>query len=528
MAGITPGSLPGPADRIKEEFEAQEESLDPEGSSSTFNTVYIKEEPNIKEEPEGYGQVNESVPVDTGQYCSERGLELHPSKRRYNIKVEPEEHNHNLNFTQIDTGQNYSGRLQHDSSNCGDETTPSTFSDDTSLPYGHRHPTETSGSGILPTPKQLPANAIDSHCLLRLQPASGHPNLIQGQQCIVDPRNLYTRKDKREEALVPVNSTESDEDYSDDDEYEESDDEHEILITDSDSDDIEVLGTHYPIDSQHFTTEPPYKKLREAELVTLDYSDDSPDELPDGSFVPTTIWKRRKNSCVPQSLKALSFKHPHHKEGKNADGEISKETRGAIIALHYEGLSNGEVARWTGMTKPTVVKWIKYYEENGTTEDEYDLPIPKRSEENQQKGISNMSDENKQSDTMQGKNNNETSLETRGAIIALHHFGLTNAEVARRTGVTKPTVANWIKRYKTTGTTVDQPRMGRPRCTTSQQDEAIAAAVEANPFSSAVEIQKQLNIPCALQTIRNRLMAKQRQGCTTAEKQEQNNQIAEQ
>lgn len=68
----------------------------------------------------------------------------------------------------------------------------------------------------------------------------------------------------------------------------------------------------------------------------------------------------------------------------------------------------------------------------------------------------------------------KSSANTRAAIIALHDVDFSNGEIARQVGVSKPTVARWIERHVETGDTLHKCGVGRPRCTTPAQDNAIA------------------------------------------------------
>jgi transposase len=56
------------------------------------------------------------------------------------------------------------------------------------------------------------------------------------------------------------------------------------------------------------------------------------------------------------------------------------------------------------------------------------------------------------------------SLAQRARIVLMSAEGLTNTEIARRTGATRPTVINWRNRYATGGINAlgDRPRPGRP------------------------------------------------------------------
>src|SRR6476620_2652471 len=55
-------------------------------------------------------------------------------------------------------------------------------------------------------------------------------------------------------------------------------------------------------------------------------------------------------------------------------------------------------------------------------------------------------------------------LAQRARIVLLASEGLSNAEIARRTGTSRPTVVDWRARYDAGGVTAlhDQPRSGRP------------------------------------------------------------------
>src|SRR5918912_3339857 len=56
------------------------------------------------------------------------------------------------------------------------------------------------------------------------------------------------------------------------------------------------------------------------------------------------------------------------------------------------------------------------------------------------------------------------SLVQRARIVLMSAEGLTNTEIARRTGATRPTVINWRNRYTAGGIIAlgDRPRPGRP------------------------------------------------------------------
>ncbi|KAK3892934.1 hypothetical protein Pcinc_003240 [Petrolisthes cinctipes] len=90
----------------------------------------------------------------------------------------------------------------------------------------------------------------------------------------------------------------------------------------------------------------------------------------------------------------------------------------------------------------------------------------------------------------------KTLEKTRAAIISLHGVGLSNGEIARRLDVSKHTIARWIQRHKITGNILHNRGAGRPRCTTPNQDRAIADIVDNSPFTAATAIHQQLGLTC--------------------------------
>lgn len=99
----------------------------------------------------------------------------------------------------------------------------------------------------------------------------------------------------------------------------------------------------------------------------------------------------------------------------------------------------------------------------------------------------------------------ETSQETRAKIIALHTEGHSKAYIARRLAISPHTVTRWVRRFTDSGNTKDQPRCGRTRCTTQEQDRAIINAYDADPFTPTTSVLSTYDLRCTTQTMRNRL-----------------------
>src|SRR4051794_18109888 len=76
-------------------------------------------------------------------------------------------------------------------------------------------------------------------------------------------------------------------------------------------------------------------------------------------------------------------------------------------------------------------------------------------------------------------------LASRARIVLLASDGLSNAEIARRTGTSRPTVVDWRARYVAGGVTglQDQPRSGRSTVSTAPRhpDRLTIAPLSARP-----------------------------------------------
>lgn len=101
----------------------------------------------------------------------------------------------------------------------------------------------------------------------------------------------------------------------------------------------------------------------------------------------------------------------------------------------------------------------------------------------------------------------EISSETRSAIVTLYDEGKSEREIAAMLKLTKTCVHNAKNRYKTTGSHQDLPRSGRPRATTSSEDNFIFLTSKRNRRLTAPEIRAELNKtrPVSLTTIKRRL-----------------------
>ena len=102
----------------------------------------------------------------------------------------------------------------------------------------------------------------------------------------------------------------------------------------------------------------------------------------------------------------------------------------------------------------------------------------------------------------------ELSQGLRDQIIALHrHTSKSIRAIAADLDIPKSSVADIIKKFKSTGSTTPRPRSGRPRVTTPR-DHSVIRHAKANLFITAPEIKQELPESClqvSVDTIKRRL-----------------------
>jgi transposase len=83
----------------------------------------------------------------------------------------------------------------------------------------------------------------------------------------------------------------------------------------------------------------------------------------------------------------------------------------------------------------------------------------------------------------------KTSLQERGAMIALYYSGITPGVIARdHFNCSVNTVKLWIRRHEESGDVLRKRGSGRKRATTQEEDNNLIAAVRAKPFTTLQEI----------------------------------------
>lgn len=117
---------------------------------------------------------------------------------------------------------------------------------------------------------------------------------------------------------------------------------------------------------------------------------------------------------------------------------------------------------------------------------------------------------------------NQISIEKRAAICALHDEGLSEREIASRLNVSCKGVHYTIVRKRETGQLSDRKRIGRPRATTSAEDNYIITTSKRNRRLTAPEITHAVNENrdknISVTTVKTRLLAAGLRGCVAVRK----------
>lgn len=96
-------------------------------------------------------------------------------------------------------------------------------------------------------------------------------------------------------------------------------------------------------------------------------------------------------------------------------------------------------------------------------------------------------------------------IETCNKIVELHGRGLAPTAIARELDLSLNCVKRWVCRYRTTGRVAPAPIPGRPRITTTTEDERIKAASSQNPLWPVRRVRWLECMRASIQTIWRRM-----------------------
>lgn len=88
----------------------------------------------------------------------------------------------------------------------------------------------------------------------------------------------------------------------------------------------------------------------------------------------------------------------------------------------------------------------------------------------------------------------KVSLETRLRVVTLSQQGLSQAKIARQTGVSKSAIQALLQKHRRTGTVEDQKRSGRPRKLSGADERHIKLICLQNKKMSSSDITSELAV----------------------------------
>lgn len=116
----------------------------------------------------------------------------------------------------------------------------------------------------------------------------------------------------------------------------------------------------------------------------------------------------------------------------------------------------------------------------------------------------------------------QITLEQRSAICTLREEGYSERQIAKKLGISCKGVHYTLARKKETGKNEDRKRSGRPKSTTSQEDNFIRVLSKRNRRLTAPQITASLNetrgTPVSITTVKRRLLSAGLRGCVAVKK----------
>lgn len=97
-----------------------------------------------------------------------------------------------------------------------------------------------------------------------------------------------------------------------------------------------------------------------------------------------------------------------------------------------------------------------------------------------------------------------TPKEIKKLIVENRQNGMAIKDIVSYFKVPERTVYHILKQHAERGTVSPRKATGRPRLSTSNEDEEIRKLSETDPFKSAKMIKRETQLPLSLQTVRRR------------------------
>jgi transposase len=94
----------------------------------------------------------------------------------------------------------------------------------------------------------------------------------------------------------------------------------------------------------------------------------------------------------------------------------------------------------------------------------------------------------------------------RGSIVGFHLDSQPRNIIAKKINTSIKSVQRWIRKYTNKQNIKDEPRSGRPKTTTNEQEENIINIAQENKFITPKQIKNKLELNISTRTIDRRLV----------------------
>ena len=104
-------------------------------------------------------------------------------------------------------------------------------------------------------------------------------------------------------------------------------------------------------------------------------------------------------------------------------------------------------------------------------------------------------------------NRERSALVLRGKIIGMHLSGSLKSAISEWLGIHRSTVSRWIKLFQEENDLSTRPKNGRPKLTTAEHNAQIIQLPRANPKQTTVAINREMQLPISVRSVRRILNA---------------------
>lgn len=99
---------------------------------------------------------------------------------------------------------------------------------------------------------------------------------------------------------------------------------------------------------------------------------------------------------------------------------------------------------------------------------------------------------------------NKYNTWVKSEIIKKYNNGMSQKNISEQFGINKSVICRFIQKYLSTGTVETIHRGGRPRKTSTREDQIIVREFKKDPFASSQNVVERLDLNISARTVRSR------------------------